>query len=168
MAAGGFRRIGRIRGNVDFKTAYLLIFFHVNFFTTKEPMSKTIHTHLSRRESQIMDAVYRLGRATVHEVVAEMEDPPGYNSVRVTLGILEEKGFLTHEKDGKRFVYRPRHSQGKATREATAHLLKTFYSNSAPKAVATLLDMSESRLSDDDLDELSDLIAQAREKRKRE
>jgi predicted transcriptional regulator len=94
-----------------------------------------------------------------------MDDPPGYNSVRVTLGILEEKGFLTHEKQGKRFVYRPIESAGQATRDATAHLLKTFYRNSAPKAVATLLDMSEDKLSEDDLDELAGLIAAARKKR---
>ena len=58
-------------------------------------MTKTIHTHLSRRETQIMDAIYRLGSAGVQEVLAEMSDPPGYNSVRVILGILEEKGYLS-------------------------------------------------------------------------
>jgi predicted transcriptional regulator len=131
-------------------------------------MKPAIHTQLSRRESQIMDAVYRLGQATVHEVVAEMDDPPGYNSVRVTLGILEEKGHLSHEKNGKRFVYRPRQPQVKAGRDATAHLLKTFFSNSAPRAVATLLDLNESSLSDDDLDELADLVQGARNKRGQE
>lgn len=115
-----------------------------------------------------MDVIYRLGHATVHDVVAGMDDPPAYNSVRVTLGILEEKGYLTHDKEGKRFVYRPRHSQGKAGRDAAAHLVKTFFSNSAPRAVATLLDVNQSAISDEELDELAHLIASAKSKRQRE
>ncbi len=86
-------------------------------------MVKKIHTHLSRRETQIMDAIYKLGKASVHEVLSEIDDSPGYNSIRVILGILEEKEFLTHEKDGKRFVYKPRQSSKKIGRDATTHLL---------------------------------------------
>ena len=128
-------------------------------------MTKNIHTHLSRRETQIMDAIYRLGSAGVQEVLAEMSDPPGYNSVRVILGILEEKGYLIHEKDGKRYIYRPKQSTSAASRDATAQLLKTFFGNSTPNAVATLLDMSEDGLSDADLDGLADLISATKARR---
>jgi BlaI family penicillinase repressor len=128
-------------------------------------MTKKIHTHLSRRETQIMDAIYSLGSAGVQEVLAEMSDPPGYNSVRVILGILEEKGYVKHEKDGKRYIYRPLQSATDATRDATAQLLKTFFGNSTPSAVATLLDMSEDGLSDNDLDELADMISATKARR---
>ena len=129
---------------------------------------KKIHTHLSRRETQIMDAIYRLGSGSVQDVLAEMTDPPGYNSVRVILGILEEKGFLTHKKKGKRYIYRPRQSASAASRNATAQLLNTFFSNSTPNAVATLLDVSEKDLSDKDLDDLADLISDARDRRRKQ
>ena len=128
-------------------------------------MTKKIHTHLSRRETQIMDAIYSLGSAGVQEVLAEMSDPPGYNSVRVILGILEEKGYVKHEKDGKRYIYRPLQSATDATRDATAQLLKTFFGNSTPSAVATLLDMSEDGLSDNDLDDLADMISATKARR---
>lgn len=127
--------------------------------------TKEIYTHLSRRETQIMDAIYRLGSGGVQEVLAEMADPPGYNSVRVILGILEEKGYLSHKKRGKRYIYSPRQSASTASRNATARLLKTFFPNSTPSAVATLLDVSEKDLSDEDLDELADLISDARARR---
>lgn len=126
---------------------------------------KELYTHLSRRETQIMDAIYRLGSGSVQDVLAEMSDPPGYNSVRVILGILEEKGYLTHKQSGKRYIYYPRQSASTAGRRATAQLLKTFFSNSTPSAVATLLDVSEKNLSDEDLDELADLISSARARR---
>ena len=112
-----------------------------------------------------MDAIYRLGSAGVQEVLAEINDPPSYNSVRVILGILEEKGHVTHKKAGKRYIYQPKQSASSATRDATAQLLKTFFGNSTPDAVATLLDMSEEGLSDTDLDELADLISATRARR---
>lgn len=127
---------------------------------------KELYTHLSRRETQIMDAIYRLGSGGVQEVLAEMDDPPGYNSVRVILGILEEKGYLSHRKLGKRYIYSPRQSAISAGRKATAQLLRTFFSNSTPSAVATLLDVSEKNLSDSDLEELENLISEARDRRR--
>ena len=112
-----------------------------------------------------MDALYQLREGSVHDVLAQMTDPPNYNSVRVILGILEEKGFVTHRRDGKRFIYQPRESAPQAARSATAHLLKTFYRNSPTDAVATLLDISDKNLSDEELDELSALIEEARRRR---
>lgn len=127
---------------------------------------KEIYTHLSRRETQIMDAIYRLGSGGVQEVLAEMTNPPGYNSVRVILGILEEKGYLTHKKLGKRYIYSPKQSASSAGRKATKQLLKTFFPDSTPSAVATLLDVSEKNLSDDDLTELENLISETKAKRR--
>ncbi len=118
--------------------------------------------HLSRRESQIMDILYRLGAGGVAEVLDELEDPPSYNSVRVILGILEDKGYLGHSRRANRYIYRPRVSRKQAARSAAAHLLRTFFKGSAPQAVAALLDLEEARLSRDELDELTELIEQAK------
>lgn len=120
-----------------------------------------IHTHLSRRETQIMDAVYRLGEATVGEVLKDLDDPPGYNAVRVTLGILEDKGFLTHRQDGRRYVYRPVVAREQARRSALQQVLDTFFHGSPSDAVATLLDMSSARLSERDLEEIGQMIEKA-------
>ena len=79
-------------------------------------MNKPLPTHLSRRESQIMDVVYRLGEASVSEVVNRIADTPAYNSIRVTLGILEKKGYLRHRQEGQRYIYTPVMSPETATR----------------------------------------------------
>ena len=126
---------------------------------------KDVHTHLSRRETQIMDIVYRLGEVTVNDVLRELSDPPGYNSIRVTLRILEEKGYLKHRKDQQRYVYRPSVPHEQAQRSAVAHLLDTFFGGSAPSAVAALLDMSASKLEKQELDEISEMIRQAGKRR---
>ena len=127
-------------------------------------MAKPVHTQLSRRESQIMDAVYRLEEATVADVRAEMQDPPSYNSIRVTLGILEDKGYLRHRKDGPRFVYSSSVPREQAQLSALEHLLQTFFDGSTPRAVSTLLGMSAAELTADDLDELAAMIHEARNK----
>ena len=127
-------------------------------------MSKPLHTHLSRRESQIMDIVYRLGEASVADVVRLMPDEPAYNSVRVTLGILEKKGYVRHRKEGPRYLYAPVVAPDTATRSALNHLMKTFFSGSPSKAILTLLDMTSTRLSDDELKEIADWIEEAKKK----
>lgn len=128
-------------------------------------MSKPLHFHLSRRGSQIMDIVYRLGEATVEEVRRHMPDPVSYNSVRVTLGILEDKGYLVHRRQGNQHVYRPKVPAEKARQSALRHVLGTFFGGSTPRAVSTLLDMSAADLSDDELDALARLVDEARERR---
>ena len=130
-------------------------------------MPKRLHFHLSRCESQIMDIVYRLGEANAEEVRKHMPDPTSYNSVRVTMGILEQKGYLTHRLDGNKNVYRPTTPVDTAKRSALRHVLSTFFGGSAPKAVSTLLDMSASELSEDELKELARLIETARKERSR-
>jgi predicted transcriptional regulator len=115
---------------------------------------------LGRRERQIMDAVYRLGRATVAEVRAELADAPSYSAVRGMLRFLEEKGQLRHVQDGVRYVYLPTVAPSKARKSALQRLVHTFFGGSAQQAVAALLE--DSKLEKDDLDRLQDLIDEAR------
>ena len=91
---------------------------------------------LARRERQIMDAIHRLGEATVGDVLQQLADPPSYSSVRTMIRHLESKGLLTHRQDGKRYVYRATQSRESAGRSAVRKLLDVFYSNSASDAVA--------------------------------
>lgn len=125
-------------------------------------MPKHPHLHLSRRERQIMDAVYRLGRATAADVLANMPDPPGYSAVRTMLRLLEEKGLLRHDQDGPRYVYLPTLSRDKARQSALKQLVQTFFDNSTEQTVAALLDMSKSKMSGEELERLSQLIEKAR------
>lgn len=125
-------------------------------------MSQPLHGKLSRRESQIMNAIYHLGAATAEEIRAHLPDPPSNSSVRVLLRILEEKGHLTHERDGVRFVYRPTVSPEKAGRSELGQLKKTFFGDSVPSVVAALLSMSREELSREDLDALAQLIERAK------
>jgi BlaI family transcriptional regulator, penicillinase repressor len=124
--------------------------------------AKKALSSLSRRERQIMEVLYREGRATASEVLERLPDPPGYSAVRALLRILEEKGQVRHAADGNRYVYEPRLSRDRAGRPALAGVLETFFDGSAEKAVAALLDLSRHELTDADLDRLSDLIEQAR------
>ena len=109
-----------------------------------------------------MDVIYKLKQATVSDVLDHMEDPPGYNSVRVTLGILEKKGKLKHRKDGQKFVYQPTVSRERARRSALDRVLQIFFEGSAPNAVSTLLDLKGDVISDHDLEEISRMIQDTR------
>ena len=115
---------------------------------------------LGKRERQIMDVVYRLGRATVAEVRAGLEDPPTYSAVRGMLRFLEEKGQLRHVQDGVKYVYLPTVAPSKARRSALQKLVRTFFGGSTREAVAALIE--EKRLRSDDLDRLQELIDLAR------
>lgn len=125
-------------------------------------MIKKSQSNLSRRERQIMDIIYRQGQATASDVMENLPDPPSYSAVRAMLKVLEVKGHLKHRQQGPRYVYSPKVSREKAKRTALKHLLQTFFDGSAEKAVATLLDVSRSDLSDEDLDQLTQLIKQAK------
>jgi predicted transcriptional regulator len=117
---------------------------------------------LSRRERQIMDVVYRLGRATAAEVQEGLPDPPSYSAIRALLRILEEKGHLRHERDGPRYVFLPTVGRDKARRSALRRLVQTFFDGSTAQAVAALLGEPGTNLSGEDLDRLSRLIDAAR------
>ena len=125
-------------------------------------MSKTsAQNQLSRRERQIMDVVYRLGKSSVTDVLERLPDPPSYSAVRALMRILEEKGHLSHEQDGPRYVYVPTVARDNAKRSALRHMLKTFFDGSAEQAISALLD-DTSKLSDAELYRLARLIDQAR------
>jgi predicted transcriptional regulator len=121
-----------------------------------------MHTDLSRRERQIMDIAYKRGRATVAEVLEDLPDPPSYSAVRALLRVLEEKGHLTHEQDGPRYIYLPTLPESEARQTAMKRLLRTFFDDSAERAVAAFLDMSASDLSQEELERIAELIEQAR------
>lgn len=125
-------------------------------------MTRAAHHDLSRRERQIVDALYKIGRASAAEVRAELPDPPSYSAVRALLRILEDKGHVRHEQDGPRYVYAPTVARDSAKRSAMRHILHTFFDGSAAQAMSALLDVSSSRLSDSELDRLERLIDEAR------
>jgi predicted transcriptional regulator len=102
---------------------------------------------LSRRESQIMEILHRLERATAAEVQAELPDPPGYSSVRKLLEILEKKGEVQHEQDGPRYVFFPSTIKTEARRSALEQLIRTFFGGSVEETAVALLSMSERKLS---------------------
>jgi BlaI family transcriptional regulator, penicillinase repressor len=117
---------------------------------------------LSRRERQILDVLYKAGRATAAEVQEAMPAAPSYSAVRTLLRILEDKGHVRHEQDGSRYVYLPTVARDTAKRSALRHLLNTFFEGSTTQAIAALLDDDASRLSNADLDRLSVAIKRAR------
>jgi predicted transcriptional regulator len=125
-------------------------------------MVKTLHAVLSRRERQIIDILYRRGRATAAEVMADLPGTSSYSTVRTQLRVLEEKGHVRHEDDGQRYVYIPALARGTVRRSALKHLVETFYEGSAEQAVAALLGGEGSRLSDEQLDRIEELIKKAR------
>ena len=128
-------------------------------------MNSSLYTDLSKRERQIMDILFRLKRAGAAEIRKRMPDEPAYNSVRVLLSILEEKGHVTHEKEGQRYIYRPTQSEDGVKQSALKHLVTTFFEGSASKAMTTLLNHSGTDLSDEELERLSLLIERAKQQR---
>ena len=124
-------------------------------------MPKHPHTTLSRRERQIMDIIYRLGRATANEVIDQLADDTHSSTVRTQLRVLEEKGHLKHEEVGMRFVYVPVTPRHAVRQSALRHTIETFFEGSAEKMLSTLLG-SGSKMSDDELDRLSNLIDKAK------
>jgi predicted transcriptional regulator len=117
---------------------------------------------LSRRERQILDVLYKVGRATAAEVQAAIADAPSYSAVRTLLRILEDKGHVRHEQEGSRYVYLPTVARDAAKRSAMRHLLNTFFEGSTTQAIAALLDDDSSRLSSADWDRLAAAIKRAR------
>src|SRR5687768_4772146 len=126
-------------------------------------MTRALHTVLTRRERQIMDILFRRERATAAEVMEELPGEPSYSTVRTQLRVLEEKGHVRHEEDGVRFIYVPAVARHAARKSALRHLVDTFFDGSSEKAVAALLGGEGSKLSDEQLDRIADLIAKARE-----
>ena len=110
-----------------------------------------------------MDAVYRLGRPSVAEVLGELPDPPSYSAVRAMLGKLEAKGLLAHAEDGPRYVYQATIPAEEARESALERMVRTFFDGSAARAAAAMLDMEE-ELTDAELDTLAARIEEARKR----
>jgi predicted transcriptional regulator len=117
---------------------------------------------LGRRERQIMDVLYRLGRGTVGEVIAALPGNPNYSTVRAQLGVLEQKGHLRHEDDGQRYVYSPGVPREEARKSALRHVVETFFGGSAEQAVTALLGGEAAKLSAEELDRIARRIEKSR------
>ena len=125
-------------------------------------MVKTLHAALSRRERQIIDILYRRSRATAAEVMADLPGDSTSSTVRTQLRVLEEKGHVRHEQDGPRYVYIPAVPRGTVRRSALKHVIETFFDGSVEQTVAALLGGEGSRLTDEQLERIEQLIRKAR------
>lgn len=125
-------------------------------------MAKSIHSILTRRERQIMDILYRRGRATAAEVMEELPGEPNYSTVRTQLRVLEEKGHVRHEEHGLRYVYMPTVPRHAVRQSALKHLVETFFDGSSEKVVAALLGSEGTRLSPEQLERIAELVEKAR------
>src|SRR5499427_2836952 len=126
-----------------------------------KPSDHPSHSALTRRERQIMDILYRRGRATAGEVMADLSGNPNYSTVRTQLRVLEEKGHVRHEEHGLRYVYAPAVPRSSARKSALRHLVDTFFDGSTEGAVAALLGGEGTKLSDQELDRIADLVEKA-------
>jgi len=129
-------------------------------------MTKFTASSLSRRERQIMDILYRRGRATANDVMADLPGDPSYSTVRTQLRVLESKGHVRHEEEGLRYIYLPAVARHAARRSALRHLVDTFFEGSAAGAVSALLGRDAGRLSEDELDRIEALLKSARREEK--
>ena len=126
--------------------------------TSKLPASQA----LTKRERQIMDVLYRLGRATATEIMAAVPGSPGNSTIRTQLRVLERKGHVKHEEIGLRFIYMPTVPRQSARKSALRHVVDTFFDGSSAKAVAALLGGEASRVSDEELERIAELVRNAR------
>jgi BlaI family penicillinase repressor len=120
------------------------------------------HSKLSRRERQIMDVIYKRGKATAADVQQELPEEPNYSTVRAQLRVLEEKGYLRHEEQGLRYIFLPIIPREQARDSALRRLIETFFDGSAEQVVAALLDGPAGKLSEGELDRLSGMISKAK------
>ena len=110
----------------------------------------------------MMNIIFAHGKATATEVMDSMSDPPSYSAVRATLRVLEQKGHLKHQHDGTRYVYLPTVNRDRVGLSALDQLLATFFDGSAANVVATLIERQKGKMSDEELERISDLIGEAR------
>jgi len=113
---------------------------------------------LGRRERQILEALFRLGRGTVAEVRRELPDPPSYSAVRTMLGKLERKGLVAHVQKGPGYVYRALASRKLAQSSTLRRLVRNLYDDSTERAMTALLDMGARRLTPEELERLASKI----------
>lgn len=125
-------------------------------------MESNDDTALSRRERQVMDALYRLGAGTAREVQGAMDDPPSYSAVRTFLRLLEEKGQVTHVETAGRYVYKPTTSRTTARKRALSRVVDTFFGGSVSDAISALVDTSRGKLSKEEIARLETMIENAK------
>ena len=125
-------------------------------------MVKTLHAVLSRRERQIIDILYRRGRATAADVMEDLPGDPSYSTVRTQLRVLERKGHVRHEELGAKFIYMPAVPRRAARRSALRHLVDTFFDGSVEKVVGALLGGEGARVSEEELERIAEQVAKAR------
>ena len=130
-------------------------------------MREPLHAVLSRRERQIVDILYRRGRATAAEVMEDLSGNPSYSTVRAQLRVLESKGHVRHEEEGLRYVYEPAAPRRTVRQSALRHLVDTFFDGSTEHVVAALLGPDGGDLSTDELDRIAQLVARARKEGRR-
>lgn len=119
------------------------------------------YEELGARERQIMDVLFRHGRATAQEVLEQLSEPPSYSAVRGMLRLLEDKGYVRHEWEGPRYLYRPTVDRRQLQRSAAAHMLQTFFNNSMESAMAAMLGVAD-RPTPEAIERMTQLLAQAR------
>jgi predicted transcriptional regulator len=122
---------------------------------------KPLHNVLTKRERQIMDVLFRLGRATAADIMDALPDAPSNSTVRTQLRVLESKGYVQHDEEGLRFVYSPRVPRHAARRSALNHLIDTFFDGSSANLVAALLG-GDNRIADEELDRIAELVKNAK------
>jgi predicted transcriptional regulator len=125
-------------------------------------MAKNLHAVLSRRERQIIDILYQLGRATAAEVGRALPGEPSDSTVRTQLRVLESKGHIRHEEDGQRYVYLPVVPRRVVSKSALKHVVNTFFDGSIEKVVAALLGPDGSKLSEEELERIAGIVARAK------
>jgi predicted transcriptional regulator len=128
-------------------------------------MPKSLTERLTRREREIMNALFALhNRASAEDIRARLTDPPSDSSVRVMLARLERKGCLKHQQDGPRYLYSATISPAVAKRTALQQYLQTFFGGSLTRMMTALV--SEGSWTDDDLEALRAEIDRVRKGRK--
>lgn len=121
-------------------------------------MKRLEEDRVSARERQVMDILFRRGKATAEEVMGELPDPPSYSAVRALMATLESKGLVKHGKESRRYVYEPTVPEKRAKRSALKKLLATFFEGRPEKLVAALLDPQDQQLSREEIDRIRKLI----------
>src|SRR5437870_959732 len=139
----------------------MLLLQHIAAFAAYN-MPKPADRTLSRRERQIMDILYKRGRASAQEILDTLPDPPTYSAVRAKLRVLEEKGHVRHQEEALRYVYLPVVARETARKSALRHMVSTFFAGSVQDTVAALLDLSAANLTKQDLDRITELIEHAK------
>jgi BlaI family transcriptional regulator, penicillinase repressor len=130
-------------------------------------MADKFLSHLTRRERQIMEVLFRLGRATAADVMKALPGDPNYSTVRTQLRVLEEKGHVAHEEEGLRYIYSPVVARATARKSALRNIVDTFFDGSVEQVVGALLGGEASRVTEDELNRIDALVAKARKERKR-